>query len=73
MLAIIYTIGFLVTLWTLQDAEITMMIAHRQWEIHEETALKIAVAVWAPVIIATLAVVPLFRRVRGQKSHRSHQ
>ena len=53
-MAVSYVIGFAATVWLLLDAEITMVYAHYQWEIHQETALRLALVTWTPVVLATL-------------------
>lgn len=62
ILWMLFSVGFVITIWALQDAEITMIVAHYQWEIHEETALKIALWIWVPIAAATWASLRLLRR-----------
>jgi hypothetical protein len=48
-LAAVCVVGWLVTTYLLLDADITMRWAHHQYEIHQETALKISSLIWAPI------------------------
>jgi hypothetical protein len=54
--AVGYVFGFIATFYFLLDAEITMAVAHGQWEIHEEAALQITTTLWLPVLIVVLLV-----------------
>jgi len=56
----------LVTVWVLLDAKITMILAHNQWEIHQETAAKIAAAIWAPIIVILLVLKSCLCRTSNQ-------
>ena len=69
LVAVSYMIGFAATVWLLLDAEITMVYAHYQWEIHEETALRLALVAWTLVVLATLTTriaLRFFRQSRRQ-------
>ncbi len=65
LVAVAYVVGFVATVWLLLDAEITMVYAHYQWEIHQETALRLALVAWAPVVLATLGARFALRRFGG--------
>jgi len=55
-LAIICVLGFLLTVWLLADAEITMQVAHHQWEIRQNVAFELALLIWLPIGILMLLV-----------------
>jgi hypothetical protein len=68
LVAVSYVIGFTATLWLLLDAEVTMVYAHYQWEIHQETALKLALVAWTPVVLVTLTTRVALRFIgRGRR------
>lgn len=54
--AIICALGFLLTVWWLSDAEITMQVAHHQWEIRQNVAFELALLIWLPIVILLLVV-----------------
>jgi hypothetical protein len=70
MLWTAYVAGFTITLWALQYAEITMVVAHGQWEIREEIALRIALYIWVPIVASTWVALR-FLRCRKRRSSRA--
>ena len=65
--AVLYVLGFIATCYFLSDADITMAVAHQQWEIHEEVALQLALTIWVPILIVFLLVHFCFRLHRRSR------